>query len=99
MSGFSGGSFSFSRSGHRRGGFLGGQVLGGRRSHSSGHRGGFLGGALGHSHSSGHRGGYGRGGHYRQVARRRGGLGCLGAFVVGAALAGASLAGLVSLIA
>lgn len=69
----------------------------GRRSHSSGHRGGFLGGVIGHSHSSGHRGHYGAGGHYRQVRRR--GLGCLGVFLVGAALAGGSLAGLLTLLA
>ncbi|WP_102125697.1 hypothetical protein [Deinococcus planocerae] len=91
MSGHSGGSFSFSHSGGRRGAF-------GRRSHSSGHRGGFLGGALGHSHSSGHRGHYGRGGHYRQTRRRRG-LGCLGVFLVGAALAGGSALGLLTLLA
>ena len=88
MSGFSGGSFSFSHSRGQRG-F-------GYRGHSSGHRGGFLGGALGGSHSSGHRGHYGRGGHYRQVARHRG-LGCLGVFLVGAALAGGSVLGLLSL--
>ncbi|GAA5511526.1 hypothetical protein Dcar01_00237 [Deinococcus carri] len=96
MSGFSGGSFSFGHShSHRRGrgrsGYRG-------HSHSSGHRGGFLGGVMGHSHSSGQRGHYGRGGHYRQVSQRRG-LGCLGAFVAGAALVGGSLAGLVSLLA
>ncbi|BDP40986.1 hypothetical protein DAETH_09550 [Deinococcus aetherius] len=91
MSGFSGGSFSFSHSGGRHGAFR-------RRSHSSGRRGGFLGGALGHSHSSGHRGHYAGGGHYRQT-RRRGGLGCLGAFLAGAALTGGSLAGLLTLLA
>ncbi|MFC3604228.1 hypothetical protein ACFOLM_14800 [Deinococcus soli (ex Cha et al. 2016)] len=76
MSGFSIGSFSFSRSGH-------------------GHRGGFLGHHSRSSHSHG-RHHYGHGGHYR--ARRRGPLGCLGVFVVGAALAGGSLLGLVSLL-
>ncbi|GGK86973.1 hypothetical protein GCM10010844_01900 [Deinococcus radiotolerans] len=48
------------------------------------------------SFSHGHRHQYGHGGHYR--ARRRGPLGCLGVFVVGAALAGGSLLGLVSLL-
>ncbi|WP_295818406.1 hypothetical protein [uncultured Deinococcus sp.] len=87
MSGFSIGSFSFSRSGHRRGGFL-------RHSHSSGHRGGFL----GHSHSSGHRGHYVQSGHYRQVRRSRGPLGCLGAFVVGMAVVGSAVGGVVRLL-
>lgn len=94
MSGFSGGSFSFghSHSSHKRRGF---GMLG--QSHSSGHRrGGFLGGLT--SHSSGHRGRYVGGGHYRQARRSRG-LGCLGAFMVGAALTGGTLAGVLSLLA
>ncbi len=53
---------------------------------------------MGHSHSSGRRGHYARGGHYRQVARRRG-MGCLGVFLVGAALVGSSIAGVLSLLA
>lgn len=72
-------------------------MFGGRRS-SSGHRGGFLGGVMGHSHSSGHRGRFVTGGHYRQV-RKRSGLGCLGVFLVGAALAGGSVVGLLTLLA
>ncbi|KEF34306.1 hypothetical protein RDMS_07840 [Deinococcus sp. RL] len=93
MSGFSGGSFSFGRShGRGRRGF---GMLG--HSHSSGHRrGGFLGGLT--SHSSGHRGRFVGGGHYRQVRRSRG-LGCLGAWVVGAALTGGTLAGVFVLLA
>lgn len=78
MSGFSGGSFSFSRSSGRGGGFLG------------------------HSHShSGHRAHYGHGGHHRQsrYAPRSHSRGCLGIFLVGAALAAGSVVGLVSLIA
>lgn len=93
MSGFSGGSFSFGHShsrGHGRYGYRG-------HSHSSGHGAGFLG--LGHSHSNGHRGHYGRGGHYRQVVHRRRGCGCLGMFLIGAALAGGSVTGLLSLLA
>ena len=88
MSGFSGGGFSFSRSGRGRGGFLG-------HSRSSG-RGFGLGGLMGHSHSSGRGGHYARRGHYRQVRRRSG---CLGAVVVAAGLAGGSVVGLVSLFA
>ncbi|MDL2344161.1 hypothetical protein QOL99_08345 [Deinococcus sp. MIMF12] len=95
MSGFSGGSFSFGHShshGRKRRGF---GMLG--HSHSSGHRGGgFLGGVMGGS--SGHRGRYARGGHYRQTRRPRG-LGCLGVFLVGAALTGGTLAGVLSLLA
>ncbi|MFC5848226.1 hypothetical protein [Deinococcus petrolearius] len=84
-----GGFFGHSRSsGHRRGGFIG-------QGHSSGHRGGLVGGLLGGS-SSGRRGRYVQGGHYRPQRR---GLGCLGVFVVGAALLGGGVAGLVSLVA
>ncbi|SEJ13205.1 hypothetical protein SAMN04488058_10490 [Deinococcus reticulitermitis] len=95
MSSYSGGGF-FRRShssGHRRGGVVGG-LLG--HSHSSGRRrGGMMGGLMGHSHSSHGRGRYVKGGHYRPVKRG----GCLGAFLVGAALAVGGLTGLVSLIA
>ncbi|MCP2014835.1 hypothetical protein L1280_001987 [Deinococcus sp. HSC-46F16] len=95
MSGFSGGSFSFGRSHSHSHGRRGFGMLG--HSHSSGHRrGGFLGGLT--SHSSGHRGRYVGGGHYRQARRPRG-LGCLGAFMVGAALTGGTLAGVLSLLA
>lgn len=82
MSGFSVGSFSFSRSGQRRRGGLAGGLLG----HS-------------HSHSSGHRGRYVQGGHYRQVRRSRGPLGCLGAFLVAALALGGGLLGVVNLLA
>ncbi len=77
----------------------GGYVRGGYargHSHSSGLRGGMMGGLLGGSHSSGHRGRYVQGGHYRPA--RRGGLGCLGVFAVGAALVGSGVAGLLSLL-
>ncbi|PNY82478.1 hypothetical protein [Deinococcus koreensis] len=86
MSGFSVGSFSFSRSGHRRRGGLAGGLAGGLLGHS-------------HSHSSGHRGRYVQGGHYRQVRRSRGPLGCLGAFVVAALALGGGLLGVVTLLA
>lgn len=87
MSSFSGGGFfnHSHSSGHRRGGYN-------SHSYSSGY--GKLGGFLGSSHSSGRSGRYIQGGHYRPATRPSG---CLGVFILGAALVG-SLSGLVTLL-